>query len=144
MREHAAQLVQGEEAQNAFGHRDGGVLGAAAGREGVRGLPRDEVHSRHRHVRAHGQLAHDAEEVGGILLGQLTGPVGREDDPVGEPVAAEVHHDREHEEDGEALRAAEELADPHQEPGQQAEQKRRLQGVRHGYAFIRRGRRRFI
>src|SRR5438034_416099 len=125
MRLVAAPIVSSADA------RDPGGVGAAAGGEGVRRVARDQIDARHRHVRARRQLAHDAEEVGCVLLAELAGAVGREHDPVREPVAAEVHHRGKDETEHEPLHAADELADPHQEPGQQAEQQRRLESIRH-------------
>ena len=107
------------------------MIRAAAGGEGVRRLARNEVHARHRHVGTGRQLAHDAEEIGRLLLGQWTRAVSGQDDPVREPVAAEVQDHGEHESEHEPLHAAEQLADPEEQAGEDTEEQGGLERVRH-------------
>ena len=68
--DHAAQLVLGEQLRDPAGHRDRGVLRAAAGRERVRLVLRDHVEARHRQAGAGGQLADHLVEPRRLLLGE--------------------------------------------------------------------------
>ena len=69
MRHHAGDLLAAEMAQQAGGRGHGGVLGIAAGGEGVGLLLVDDVDARHRQAGALGEVLHDAVE-----LGRLVGP----------------------------------------------------------------------
>ena len=62
VRNDAFELGVGQHLQNAFGRRDRGVLGIAAGRERVRRRIRDDVDLRHRQHRLPRQALDDAEQ----------------------------------------------------------------------------------
>ena len=68
VRDHAAQLVLGEQLGDPAGDGDRGVLRAAAGREGVGLVLRDHVEARHRQVGARRQLADHLVEPRRLLL----------------------------------------------------------------------------
>ena len=70
MRQHAGDLLAAEMAQQAGGCRDRGVLGVAAGGEGVGLVLVDQVDARHRQAGALGQALDDAVELGRLVRGR--------------------------------------------------------------------------
>ena len=94
--EHAPQLVPVEDAEDALGHGHGGVVGAAAGGEGVGLLVGGDVQLGHRHARLLRELAHDGVVLGHLLLGDRLGPGGLD----GQLVAVPVREAHEGEADG--------------------------------------------
>ena len=125
----AFQLLLVEDPHDAFGRGDRRVVRVAAGRKGVGRVLRNDVDPRHRQAAA-------LREVGGDPVERMAGAdlfraVHREDDLVREPVRPEVHDGGQNEAEHQALRAAERLADQQEQPAERAEQKGRLQSVRH-------------
>ena len=115
VRQHAGHFLAAEVLQQAGIDRDRGMLGAAAGGEGVRLVLVDQVDLRHRQAGALGQLLDDAVE-----LGRLVGPdllrVGHaQDHAVAVPVGEEVHAQRHDQRDDQAGLAAEQVADDQEE-----------------------------
>jgi hypothetical protein len=88
---HAAQLALAEHLQDAGGGRDGGVLGVAAGGEGVGLVFVDDVNLGHRQLGPAGQLAHHVVEVGRAGFVHLLRVVHAQHHLVGEPVGEDVH-----------------------------------------------------
>ncbi len=113
--QHALELPTVEDAQDALGDGDRGVLRVASGREGVRRLGGDEVDARHRHPLLPGESLDDVVDLGELFPRHRLGPVGRERDPVGEPVHDEVHHQAERAEEQHPLGAAHHVAEDAQQ-----------------------------
>jgi hypothetical protein len=131
VRQHPFQLLVVQDAHDPFRYRDGRVLGIAPGGEGVGLLGRDDVHARHGHAGLAGQPPHDAVEPRGLRLGDGLGPIHRQHDLVGPPVAGEVHGQRQHERDHHALLPAESTAEQHEHGGEDRQQQRGLEDVGH-------------
>jgi hypothetical protein len=91
--------------------RDGGVLGVAPGREGVRRRVIDEVDARHREFGPLGQFGDDLVEFRGIGGGDLFRARHLQGDLVAEPVGPEVHRDGEDEGDDHPARPADRATD---------------------------------
>ena len=72
--QHAAQLLPVAGLEDALGDRDRGVVGVAAGGEGVGLHVGRDVELGHRHAGLGGQLADDAVVLGHLLLGDGLGP----------------------------------------------------------------------
>lgn len=127
----ALDLLGREQAQQALGDGDHGVLRVAAGGEGVGGLLGHEVEPGRGDARAGGHLGQHGVQGRGVLRGQGPGAVHGEDDLVRVPVAHEVHHQGEAEGDDEAGPAAHELAEKEDQAREQGEEEKGLQLTGH-------------
>ena len=87
--EHAAQLALVEQAEDALGAADRGVLRVAPGRKGVRGLGRADVEPRHRLAGRGRELADDAVHRRRLRLADRVGVHGADGELVAVPVAVE-------------------------------------------------------
>ena len=102
VRQDTAQLVLVDDLQETLGDGHRGVLGVAAGGEGVRLRRGADVDGRHRQAGTLGEVADDGVELRRLGLGDRLGAGGPDGDLVGEPVRPADEHEREHEPDEEA------------------------------------------
>ena len=128
VREHAPQLILGEELANPGGHRDRGVLRIAARRKGVRLLLRDHVELRHGETGASGQVPDHLVEPRILLLGHRLRLRGSESNLVAEEPAAHVDDDRDEQEDQGGRRPADQVTGADQDAAEDREQQNRLEG----------------
>ncbi len=126
--EDAAQLVLGEQLGDPAGDGDGGVLGVAAGGEGVGLVLGDHVEARHRQAGARRQFAHDLEEPRRFGFVDRLGATHRQRQFVAEEVGAEVDQQGEAEEEPGRARAADQGANQDKQPREGRQQDRRAQG----------------
>lgn len=89
----APQLFRGHELEYPFGDGHDGVFGIPAGGEGVGRLLGHDVEPWCGDAGVPGEFRHGVVQVGGLGPVELPGPVHGEDDPVGIPVAAEIHQE---------------------------------------------------
>ena len=94
----------------------------AAGRERIRLRIVDDVDARHRQAGAARELLHQRVEVGRGARVDLLGAVHRQHHPVRVPVGEQVHARRDDERDHRAARAADQVADAHEQRGQSGKQ----------------------
>ena len=123
------ELLAGKLAEDAGRRRDGGVLRVASGREGVRLRIVDHVDLGHRQSGAAGELAHDVVKLRRRALVDLARLVQAKHELVGVPVAEKVHAGGDEEGDEGAGRAADQIADAHEERRQGRKQHSGLQDV---------------
>ena len=103
----AAEFILGEHREDAFRDRHDRVLRIATGREGVRGLGRDDGHLGHRQVRLLRDLPDDPIQARGLRFRNKLRPVRPEDDTIGGEVGDDVHQDGETEEQEDSGHGAE-------------------------------------
>ena len=113
--EDAAQLVLGEQFGDPAGDRDRGVLGVAAGGEGVGLVLGDHVEARHRQPGAGRQFADDLVEARRFRLLDRLRPAHLQRQFVAEEVGAEVDQQGDAEEEGGGAGAADQGADHDQQ-----------------------------
>jgi len=89
------------------------------------------VHARHRDLSARGQPAQDGVEAGRLRLIDRLGPVHRQHDLVGEPVAEEIHGHGQDEGDHHALPATDGAPDQDEHRGEYREKDCGLEHVGH-------------
>ena len=131
VRHHARDLLARQVAQQAGGGRHRGMLGIAAGREGVRLVLVDQVDLGHRQVGALGELLDDAEEFGGGLRPDLLRVAHAQHHLVAVPVGEQVHAERRDQRQHEAGMATQQIADDQHEARQHSQEKGSLEVV-HG------------
>jgi len=126
VRHHPAHLLARQHVQQAGGGADGRPLRVTASGEGVGLVARDDRDLGLGQAGVAGHLAHVGDIVANHRIGMLfvdrLGPVHLQHDPVGVPVAEQVHPAREHQGDRHAGHAADHIADAH-EQGREARQK---------------------
>ena len=131
MGQHPADLVPAHRLGEPRGDAHRGVLGVAAGGEGVGLRIGRHVQLRHRHVRPGAQLGHDPVVLGHLGRAHRLGP-GRGDGQLGaEPVGAPRQHQGEDQADHQAART-EIPADHNAQAAEQGQQRERLGRVEHG------------
>ena len=123
---HPRQLLAGEDVENPLGGGDHRVLRVAPGGEGVGGRLRQHIDARHRQLVALADLGDHLEE---RAAGHLLAAVHFDDDLVGEPVGAEIHHRSQDQGDQGAARPADRAADRDQPQGQHGQQEEGAQGI---------------
>ena len=134
--QHALQLVARQRLQDALGAAHDGVLGVAAGGEGVGLQGGGDGHDGHGQLGPLGQAGHHAVEVGRLLLGDDLGAGGLQGQLVAEPVGAAHQHEADEQADGGAAAASEEAADGDEEPAETGEQDSGLQRVLEHRSFL--------
>src|SRR5258705_347207 len=127
--QHALELVLVEDPHDPLGHRHHGVLGVASGREGVGRLALHQIDARHRDAGACGQAANDRIEPGCCRLVDGLGAVRGQHHLVREPVAHEVHDQRDGERDHHPLLAADGAADENEHGRQDGQENSGLEHV---------------
>ena len=127
--QHRRQLLAVEDAADAGGDGHCGVVGAAAGGEGVGRLGVNLVHLRHGQPGEPGLLAHDAVQLGVIALGNRVGLGHAEGNLVAEPVSSHVHDQGEDQRNHDACLAADDSADEDKHHGEYHHQNECLERV---------------
>ncbi|MNJ66599.1 hypothetical protein D3C77_626900 [compost metagenome] len=133
VRHHAADLLARQHVQQTAGRGDGGVLRIAAGGEGVRLVVGDDgdVGQGQAGVRRH--LLHvgdiGAHHRVGVGLVHRLGAVHLQDDLVRVPIGEQVHRRRRGQGDHHAGRAADQIADPHEQGGHHGQEGEGLEMV---------------
>ena len=117
VRHHAGDLLTAEMAQQAGGRGHRGMLGIAAGGEGVGLLLVDHVDARHRQAGALRQALDDAVELGRLVGPDLLGIAHAQDGLVAVPVGIDVHAQRHDQRQHQAGAAAQQVADDQEDGG---------------------------
>ncbi|MNS57432.1 hypothetical protein D3C72_903170 [compost metagenome] len=133
VRHHPAHLLARQHVQQAAGRGDGGVLRIAAGGEGVGLVVGDDGDGRQGQARIGRHLLH-VGDIGpdhgvGVGLVHHLGPVHLQHDLVGVPVAEQVHPRRHKQGDHHAGRAADQIAQTHEQGGHHGQQGEGLEMV---------------
>ncbi len=126
---HAGQLFAGQDAADAGGYGDGGVLRVASGGEGVGRIGVDFVHLGHGHIGPLSLFVDQSKQFGVILGGNLLGVSHAERNPVAEPVGPEIQDQGENHSDDNAQLTAKIGSDEQQESGQHHQQEKCFEGV---------------
>ena len=129
---HAGHFLSAEVAQQAGGRGHGGMLGIAAGREGVGLVLVDQVDARHRQAGALHQLVDDVEQLRRILRPDFLGVGHAQDHLIAVPVGKQVHAQRGDEGDDEAGLASQQVARHEDEARQRGEQEGGLDVIHAG------------
>ncbi len=114
VRQHPGELLLVHRLHQTGGHRDRGVLGVAAGGEGVRLRILHDIDARHRHACGGGELPHERVELRRRALVDLARAVHGEHHLVGVPIGEEVHRSGNKEGGDHARLAADQEPDPHE------------------------------
>ncbi len=116
--QHAGRLFLAEAPQQALRHRNGGVVGIAAGGEGVRLVVLHHVDLGHGQFGLLGQLADQPDQRGRLTLADFSRAVHAQDQLVGVPVGESVHGERQDEGDHQPRFAAKHEADGEKQAGE--------------------------
>ena len=116
--QHAHDLLAAQMAQQAGVHRHRGMLGAAAGGEGVGLVLVDQVDPRHRQAGALGELLDDLVELGRLGRADLARIAHAQHHRIAVPVSQEVHAQRHDQRDHQAGQAAQQIADGQEKAGE--------------------------
>ncbi len=131
MRHHPAQLTRAEYPQDARSGRHRRVLRVAAGGEGVGRVFLDEIDPRHGQPGALRKLLHHGVELGRAAGVDLLRVVHLQHHLVAEPVAEEVHAQREQQRQNHAFLSAQHGADDHEQRGDRSHQDCGFQDIEH-------------